>query len=454
VGVARGYEPYFGLVESPFGLTPNRRFLFESESHSAAVEQLTLAIRRREPLIVLTGEIGTGKTLLCRTIQAVEPRTFVSVISNPKISSLDLLRQVLYDFGLTPDAPAGAGETTEHETDRIFQLFLSSLASLSAHAVIVIDEAQRLEPETFEQVRQLCSLEGGAQELLQVILIGRLELNAMLEQPELRRLAECVSRRHELRALKPYEVAQYTEHRLSIARGDSARTNSNDVGGERSPSVRFTPVALRALAAVTRGLPRAVNVICDGALAMAHAEHKRVVDAGCVLAAARNLKVVVPFKLHLRSRRRREVVTSLVVAACVGLIALRATGVFTWPAPVTQPLAALPREAAASLIVEEPATVAQLPEAASYSVAAASFRTEARAAELANSLRLLDLPVFVRLVEGSHAVVVGPFASREEAVEAQAQIARAHVTNSRIVSTAPSHGASVHSLRPVATTGQ
>ena len=86
-GVARGYEQYFGLVESPFGLTPNRRFLFESESHLAAVEQVTLAIRRRERLLVITGDIGTGKTLLCRTIQAVEPRTFVSVISNPRLSA-------------------------------------------------------------------------------------------------------------------------------------------------------------------------------------------------------------------------------------------------------------------------------------------------------------------------------------------------------------------------------
>ena len=109
---------------------------------------------------------------------------------------------------------------------------------------------------------------------------------------------------------------------------------------------------------------------------------------------------------------------------------------------------------AAGLRVEEAATVAPLPEAQSYLVAADSFRSASRAAEVASSLRLLDLPVFVRPVDGSHAVVVGPFASREEAVEAQAQIARVHLTNSRIVSTAPTDGAIVHPLRPVAMSGQ
>ena len=177
-------------------------------------------------------------------------------------------------------------------------------------------------------------------------------------------------------------------------------------------------------------------------------------DAGCVLAAARNLKVVIPFELHLRSRWRLQAAAVLVVLAGAGALALRASGAFAWTAVAPHAPALLQRENAESPVVDEPATLAPLPEAESYSVAAASFRSEARAAQVASALRLLDLPVFIRPVESSHAVVVGPFASREEAVEAQAQIARVHLTNSRIVSTAPTQGAIVHPLRPVATTGQ
>jgi general secretion pathway protein A len=457
VGVARGYEQYFGLVEPPFGLNPNRRFLFESESHSAAVEQVTLAIRRREPLVVITGEIGTGKTLLCRTIQAAEPRTFVSITSNPRSSGCDFLRQVLHDFGLVSDQSL-ASDITEQDFVRTLQQFLSSLAALGAHAIIVIDEAQRLEPDALEQVRLLCSLEAEWQALLQVIMVGRLDLDARLEQPGLRQLAERVSRRHQLQPLKPYEIAPYIERRLSLAQREPGLTSGGQAADAlivaRSRRVRFTPVALRTLPALTHGLPRAVNIICDRALNIAFRQNKRVVDAACVIAAARDLKVVVPFELHLRSRWRfHAAAVALLVAAGAGAIALHAYGGFTWATAAAREPAALQRDTAESPVEETP-IVAPLPEAEGYLVAAASFGSASRAAEVASSLRLLDLPVFVREVEGSHAVVVGPFASREEAVEAQAQIARVHLTDSRIVSTAPTEGATVHPLRAVATTGE
>jgi general secretion pathway protein A len=457
LGVARGYEQYFGLVESPFGLTPNRRFLFESESHSAAVVQITLAIRRREPLMVITGEIGTGKSLLCRTIQPVEPRTFVSVISNPRLSPRELLRQVRHDVGLTAEQPTGADAPRDHDTGDTLQEFLASLAALSAHAVIVIDDAQKLAAATLEQVRLLCSLEAGQQDLLQVILVGRDDLDATLERPELRQLAERISRRHQLLPLKPHEITRYVEHRLAVAQGPpgpaGAQPDAGVVAIERFRRVRFTPVALRSLPALTQGVPRAVNVICDRALEIAHGQKKRVVDAGCVIAAARHLKVVVPFDRQRRSRWRFETVASVLIFACAAIFVLRVSGALSWAFGTAEPSIAR-TDIARSAIIDEPATIAPLPEAESYSVATAAFRSEARASEVAASLRLLDLPVSVRPVNGSHAVVIGPFASREEAVVAQAQIAKLHLTNSRIVSTAPTEGAIVHPLRPVATTGQ
>jgi general secretion pathway protein A len=459
-GVARGYEQHFGLLESPFGLTPSRRFLFESESHRAAVEQITLAIRRREPLLVVTGAIGTGKTLLCRTIQAVEPRTFVSVISNPRLSGRDLLRLVLHDFDLIADQTGGVDEEPfEEDSDRILRQFLASLASLNARAVIVIDDAHRLAPDALEQVGALCSLDAGRQELLQVILVGRLELEVMLAQPALQPLAGRISRRHELQRLAPHEIAPYVEHRLAIGQGDSTVVNGARIApllaGERVRRALFTPVALRSLPALTRGLPRAINVICDQALDISWRQNKQVVDAGCVLAAARNLGVAVPFDVHLRSRWRYEVAAALFVVAGAGALALRATGLSAWPRAVpAESSTGINRETAPPPVAEAAAVVAPLPEAQSFSVTAASFRSETRAAEVVSSLRRLDLPVFVRQVDGSHAVVVGPFASREEAVEAQAQIARLHLTSSRIISTAPTQGAIVHPLRPVAMTGQ
>jgi general secretion pathway protein A len=453
-GVARGYEQYFGLVETPFGLTPNRRFLFESESHAAAIAQVTLAIRRREALMVVTGDIGSGKTLLGQTIQPVEPRTFVSVISNPRVSAADLLRQVLDDFGLEPDAAADISDTNQPVSAQLQQRLLAGLAELGAHAVIVIDEAQRLTEDALEQVRLLCSLDADTQKSLQVILIGRLELAAMLERPELHELAARVVRGHQLQPLHPHEIAPYVEHRLSVAQGETAVVSSapNSVDGARR-RVRFTAVALRSLPALTQGVPRAVNIICDRALDRACAENKAVVDAGCVLAAARDLKVVIPFELHLRSRWRVELVAAVVVIVGAGMFALRASGALPWTVATPHQAATLQHEPADAPVVEEATTVAPLPESESFSVAAATFRSENRAAAAASSLRLLDLPVFVRPVDGSHSVVVGPFASRQEALEAQAQVARVHLTNSRIISTAPTEGAFVHPPRPVATTG-
>lgn len=465
-GVSRGYEQYFGLVESPFSLTPNTRFLFESESHSAAIEQVTIALRRREALTVITGEVGTGKTLLCRTIvRDLEPRTFISVISNPRLGADDLLRQLLHDFDLLPKGEARAASLTQHEIVTTLQRFLISLVPLRAHAIILIDEAQHLQPDVLEQVRLLSNFETGAQQLLQIVLVGQLDLDTVLDRPELRQLRQRVSRRHQLMPLQPHEVEQYVERRLWVAHGGlglaKAGRASELVSGERFWRVRFTASALRAVAQLSNGLPRSINVICDRALEGAFSADKKVIDAHCVLTAAKQLKLDVPAAVWLRSSRWQAIAASVALVAAAGWFALQpGTRVAAEPTlPRALAGAAAQPPAAAPLPAAEPEPVdaaVPLAEAASFTVAVASFRSDTRAGEVVRSLKMLDLPAYLDArADGWHAVVVGPFISRDEARDAQTRVARVHLADSQIVSTNPSRDPSAGTAaRPVATSGQ
>ena len=154
------YERFFGLNEPPFSLTPNPRFVYESASHAAALAQVAYSIERREPLVVITGEIGAGKTLLCRTvIQRIQRKTFLSVINDPQLERDDLLKQLLEDFGVISKDRRNLTQTSRHELFNTLQTFLGSLVPLQAHAVVVIDEAQHLQPDVLEQIRLLSNID-------------------------------------------------------------------------------------------------------------------------------------------------------------------------------------------------------------------------------------------------------------------------------------------------------
>src|SRR4051812_1907984 len=182
-----GYEQFFGLTEPPFSLAPNPRYRFESASHTNALEQLAYAIGRREPIIVVTGEIGTGKTLLCRTVlQRLDRATFVSVINNPLLERDDLLKQMLQDFGVISTDRTSAPSTTRHDLVHALEGFLSSLIDLNAHAVVLIDEAQHVQPDVLEQIRLLSNIDAPSGTRLQIILVGQLDLETLLERPGLR----------------------------------------------------------------------------------------------------------------------------------------------------------------------------------------------------------------------------------------------------------------------------
>ncbi|HLB44772.1 MAG TPA: AAA family ATPase, partial [Candidatus Limnocylindrales bacterium] len=217
------YEEYYGLVEKPFSLTPDPKYLYKSESHAAAFDLLQYAVRRREGFVVISGDIGTGKTTLCRALlEQIDRNTFSALVLNPFLSEEDLLRLILQDFGVVSreEVKGGrlAGVSKQELIDTLYD-FLLSLLPLRAGAVLIIDEAQNLPLQVLEQIRILSNLETDKEKLLQIVLVGQLNLNTLLRSPEMRQLDQRVSIRYELQPLTPAEVAAYVAHRLSIAGG-------------------------------------------------------------------------------------------------------------------------------------------------------------------------------------------------------------------------------------------
>ena len=298
---AAGYERFFGLKEPPFSLAPDPRFLFASASHSAALAEIAYAIDRREPIVVVTGEIGTGKTLLCRTVLTRLPRkTFVSVVSDPLLGPDELLKQLLLDFGVLSRDWTQTAQTSRHELVEATHAFLRSLASIQAHAVVIVDEAQHLQPAVLEQIRLLANIDDERGTLLQIILVGQSDVEPLLMRPELRQIQQRVTRRYRLERLTPDEVRQYIAHRLALAR--EGTTRSQTLGAAElarvlaewngdTPSVEFAPAAVAAVARISGGLPRVVNLLCDRALEILHTSQKRVVDEAAVQNAARALRL-------------------------------------------------------------------------------------------------------------------------------------------------------------------
>jgi general secretion pathway protein A len=286
-----GYEQFFGLSDAPFSLAPNPRYLFDSASHAHALRELAYATERREPLVVVTGEIGSGKTLLCRTVLQRLDRgtTFVSVINNPLLGRDDLLKQMLQDFGVISTDRAAAPGTSRHDLVHAMEGFLTSLISLDAHAVVMIDEAQHMQPEVLEQIRLLSNIDAPNGTRLQIMLVGPLELESVLARPDLRQFQQRVSRRVRLEPLREDELQSYIEHRLAVGRAaGSGLPGAGDLAdalaqwnGEGA-GVTFTPDAVRAVWRGSAGLPRVVNLLCDRALEAAYHRQLRTIDADLV----------------------------------------------------------------------------------------------------------------------------------------------------------------------------
>jgi general secretion pathway protein A len=249
------YEAYYRFAQSPFTLAPDPGFLYLSASHDEAIRQILQAIRRKEAFIVLTGDIGTGKTTLCRALlERFDDTTFTSLILNPFLSADELLREILLDFGVVSRDSVRNGRAataTTHELASTLHDFLGTLAPLQAGGVLIIDEAQHLSPAVLEQIRILSNLEKN-QSRLQVILVGQLNLLDVLAAADLRQLDQRISLRAVLRPLTREETHAYIPHRLTVARGAS--------------SVAFDAAAIDRVHAMTGGVPRVVNLLCDRSL--------------------------------------------------------------------------------------------------------------------------------------------------------------------------------------------
>jgi general secretion pathway protein A len=290
------YEGYYGFVEKPFSLTPDPKYLYRSESHANALELLQYAIDRREGFVVVTGDIGTGKTTLCRALlEQADRKTFTALLLNPFLSEEDLLKAILQDLGVLSRGDDRASRRAPTKQDLINTLydFLLSLVPLGARAVLIIDEAQNLPLPILEQIRILSNLETDKDKLLQIVLVGQLNLTTLLRSPELRQLDQRVSIRCQLTPLSPEEVSAYVAHRLAVANGSRA--------------VTFTPRALERLHHYSGGIPRLINLICDRALLAAYSAHTARMDADLIdmAAAALDLTVAEPVGSSWMNRLRR-----------------------------------------------------------------------------------------------------------------------------------------------------
>jgi general secretion pathway protein A len=250
------YEEYYGFVRSPFTLAPDPRFLYLSGCHHDALHQLLQSIRRKEGFIVLTGDIGTGKTTVCRAvIDQLDRTTFTSLILNPFLSAEDLLREVLLDFGIVSREAVRSGRlahATTHELVTTLHEFLLSLVPIGGSAVLVIDEAQHLPAAVLEQIRIISNLETSEARLLQVVLVGQLNLLDVLAGADMRQLDQRISLRAILRPLTRDEVDAYIAHRMGVARSERP--------------VSFDPAAVERVHLLTGGIPRVINLICDRTL--------------------------------------------------------------------------------------------------------------------------------------------------------------------------------------------
>ena len=282
------YESYYGFAEKPFSLTPDLKFIYASESYNNALELLRSAIDRRDGFAVITGDIGTGKTTLCRALaETVDRKTFTALLTDQFPSEEALLRAILEDLGVVSKSWGGTGtrEPSKQELVNTLHDFLRSVMPLGARVVLVIDDAQNLPVSILEQVRILSNFETDKEKLLQIFLVGQLNLLTLLRSSELRQLDQRISIRYQLKPLTEDEVGAYVSHRLAIANG--------------AESVIFSQAALRVVHDHSGGVPRLVNMLCDRALSAGRAAETKQIDEDLVVKAAEDLEL----KPHVRSPR-------------------------------------------------------------------------------------------------------------------------------------------------------
>jgi general secretion pathway protein A len=267
------YLSHYGLAEPPFAITPDPRFVFLSERHRDALAHLLYGIGQGGSggFVQLTGEVGTGKTTLCRLVMEQLPENVrVALVLNPKQTPLELLETICEELHVV--AP-GKRRSLKMQIDSLNEFLLQAYAQ-DLRVVLIIDEAQELSRELLEQVRLLTNLETATQKLLQIVLLGQPELRETLARPALRQLAQRITARYHLTPLQPAETSAYLRHRIAVA------------GATVFP---FEEVAVRRLHALSGGVPRLLNVLGERALLAGYVHGRNRVDAKLVDLAAREV---------------------------------------------------------------------------------------------------------------------------------------------------------------------
>ncbi len=265
------YLNYFGLKDNPFSIAPNPDYLYMSPRHREALAHLTFGLKESGGFVMLTGEVGTGKTTVSRKLlQELPSSTQVAMILNPTLSAMELLASICDELDITYRLQEGS---LKYFTDKILNK-LARNHQAGMNTVLIIDEAQHLMPEVLEQLRLLTNLETNREKLLKVVLIGQPELQQLLKRNELRQLAQRITARYHLLPLTAPEVKEYVAHRLQVANG------SRNI---------FTNGTLQVVHRISGGIPRVINLLCDRALTLTASKQMLAVKPHVFIAAANQI---------------------------------------------------------------------------------------------------------------------------------------------------------------------
>ena len=344
------YARHFDLKQDPFSIAPDPRFLFMSDRHREALAHLLFGVTGTGGFVLFTGDIGTGKTTVCRCfLEQIPAACNVAMVFNPKLSVMELLQNICEEFHVTVDTSVGSISLKSY-VDALNAFLLQSHATGQSN-VLIIDEAQNLQPEVLEQLRLLTNLETHERKLLQIVLIGQPELRTMLERPDLEQLAQRVIARYHLESLNLADTTRYIQHRLTVA-GHSGR-------------LPFDEKALRRIYALTRGVPRRINLLCGRSLLGAWANGLHLVDRNMIDKAAAEV-----FGPNSKGPRPGSMVAAAALGALGAMALSLAVALHFWPRAVaTEPVVAkvvptapVPAASAAPLAVAiAPNTVSKVP---------------------------------------------------------------------------------------------
>jgi len=295
------YKNFFGLRENPFNLTPDPEYLYMSSVHREALSHLLFGIEQRKGFVMITGEVGAGKTTLCRSLLTSLPKkTHTALILNPSVSAIELLKTINQEFGLR------AKHRSKKDLLDDLNNFLLDILADGGNAVIIIDECQNLAPEVLEQVRMLSNLETEKEKLLQIILVGQPELEKTLSSPSLQQINDRITLRYYMGPLSVSETGDYIDHRLTVAgsHGD----------------IKFTRSAVKLIYNYSRGLPRRINVVCERAMIFAYLKGTRKMGKYILKSSIKELSKGKRPRSSLSPKWITVTVTAVAVLVFVGLL--------------------------------------------------------------------------------------------------------------------------------------